>query len=931
MAYRSPSIKSVMSSTSVVGLTPPLPSSSPPPLPSRVNTPYLDNTPRNTADIKCLDFSDDGDDKENRANSSLDPDDDHDETFVERQSSSSGSTASLVSNPGAFLPSTPSCIPLIDESPLVDPIRTFQSASNFSVNSSFTGSHVPDLTRTPALPHIRSRSGNLPMHKLRHASERASFKPLTGNILPTPLSSSSSFSTSFLCSTEKSSSLQKFRYTALWNGALAALRENVAVKRRKRGGFGLLSSAAGNLEIFSGQDATNVLLNYLLEKQSEFTSVEVDRSKAIKLGQNLMNNGYYKPVKKSGGSRSRESRFEDSASKFYLFSEKESASLNKSTSLLSTSSIMAAAEDEDGGVTGFQERRNSMRNRKGRIRHPSDPGTPHSRSSKTVRKRSSNGNLLNIAKLEIDENRKRNGVNCCVSDVTPISSPNKEIGGIVNPAFSTNSTTSTTSIPEEVKEIFGPLKNSVQDSIQRVSSSATRFSRSVFSTSSLRNHGQQLQTKTETQETATPFGLRSSFGKGNRASTENFRAPGKLRRVFSQSDLRGVGSSSSTSLKEEEGPALVTPAVEAEILREAALSRLFTLVDMNILDDVIAAVDVLSASDTLVVSEGLLVPKDDEYDDDDDWNHEVLSRWDSQGSLFPMPVSNSPQKSPEPDTIYHQWLVASSELLEALPPQSPNNRKQHLNSFNNVAFDVETLDERCLRLFQTTSDAVLSCGGSAAGSSKKRQLPILLPPSLTPIYSAISELLCLGRDPGALLASQLLLLLIPSQRRIILLKLLKFMNVAVFNSSIRLLIGKSNTSHVFESFAPVVFGKKHAVQLPDWKAFLGHLVRHAEELKEVPQEIKDAVEDKVNLISLRSTAGAHPSLRRSSRFRRSAVQYCKTIPEESYEEEKVTKTTDALRELFKSIQNDPTMDEETKNKYLEKMLASHPNLFVTQL
>ena len=44
-----------------------------------------------------------------------------------------------------------------------------------------------------------------------------------------------------------------------------------------------------------GQDATNVLLNYLLEKKAEFKSTQVDRSKAVKLGQQLMNNGFYKP------------------------------------------------------------------------------------------------------------------------------------------------------------------------------------------------------------------------------------------------------------------------------------------------------------------------------------------------------------------------------------------------------------------------------------------------------------------------------------------------------------------------------------------------------------------------------------------------------------------------------------------------------------
>ena len=50
-----------------------------------------------------------------------------------------------------------------------------------------------------------------------------------------------------------------------------------------------------NILLLPGQDATNVLLNYLLEKKTEFKSSQVDRSKAVKLGQQLMNNGFYKP------------------------------------------------------------------------------------------------------------------------------------------------------------------------------------------------------------------------------------------------------------------------------------------------------------------------------------------------------------------------------------------------------------------------------------------------------------------------------------------------------------------------------------------------------------------------------------------------------------------------------------------------------------
>ena len=222
------------------------------------------------------------------------------------------------------------------------------------------------------------------------------------------------------------------------------------------------------LLIITGQDATNVLLNYLLEKKAEFTSSDVNRSKAVKLGQQLMNNGYYKPgttrrddedclsllgsgqrrvvssivsipivlflpttVKKSGSTRGRETMvFEDSASKFYLFCEKDAPSASASSSSSSSSTTAApssqsgiSTSEEDVGTSGFECRRNSMRHRKGRVRHPSDPGTPHSRSKNSMRKRRPNGSMLNISKLDIDDVENKNP-----DEITPVNSPTAKVG-----------------------------------------------------------------------------------------------------------------------------------------------------------------------------------------------------------------------------------------------------------------------------------------------------------------------------------------------------------------------------------------------------------------------------------------------------------------------------------------------------------------------
>lgn len=180
----------------------------------------------------------------------------------------SSSSSFTSSQSDAFLPSTPSSIPLIDDSPNVDMTKRSYDVTGASSSASHMASPTPKPFQTPSMPHIRSLStgagggGKLPTIKGRQGIDRsASLKP-TLEILPTPMSSSSSsgastsFSTSMLLtSSQKSSSLHRFRYTTLWNGAVAALKENVAIKRRKKmGGFALLSSATGTMDIFSGRN-----------------------------------------------------------------------------------------------------------------------------------------------------------------------------------------------------------------------------------------------------------------------------------------------------------------------------------------------------------------------------------------------------------------------------------------------------------------------------------------------------------------------------------------------------------------------------------------------------------------------------------------------------------------------------------------------------
>ncbi|WAR09424.1 DEPD7-like protein [Mya arenaria] len=100
-----------------------------------------------------------------------------------------------------------------------------------------------------------------------------------------------------------------FRATKIWNEVIEHLKEKVELKRRRY-------KLRNYDDSFTGTDAVDVVLHYLLSDQDTFCNLS--REKAVKLCQSLMDKKVFKPVGCKSGEDVRHT-FEDSSGKIYHF------------------------------------------------------------------------------------------------------------------------------------------------------------------------------------------------------------------------------------------------------------------------------------------------------------------------------------------------------------------------------------------------------------------------------------------------------------------------------------------------------------------------------------------------------------------------------------------------------------------------------------
>ncbi|ELU18706.1 hypothetical protein CAPTEDRAFT_147246, partial [Capitella teleta] len=103
-----------------------------------------------------------------------------------------------------------------------------------------------------------------------------------------------------------------FRATELWNDLVHNLQSRAVIKRRRihRHKFD---------KCFTGSDAVDIVLNYLLDDQQSYINKKITRENAFKLCQLMLDSCIFEPAQTKNASSEKTVVFEDSSVKFYSF------------------------------------------------------------------------------------------------------------------------------------------------------------------------------------------------------------------------------------------------------------------------------------------------------------------------------------------------------------------------------------------------------------------------------------------------------------------------------------------------------------------------------------------------------------------------------------------------------------------------------------
>ncbi|XP_078662933.1 DEP domain-containing protein 7-like isoform X2 [Branchiostoma floridae x Branchiostoma belcheri] len=201
----------------------------------------------------------------------------------------------------------------------------------------------------------------------------------------------------------------------------------------------------------------------------------------------------------------------------------------------------------------------------------------------------------------------------------------------------------------------------------------------------------------------------------------------------------------------------------------------------------------------------------------------------------------------------------------------------------------------------------------------------LLTNRLFDVHVAVLTLIVKNKLAQAVKALQLVLLLLPSESREELRRLLRFMALSSTNTQLVFHKQCDNRTSIRRAFTkaivrnPVV-GKGQTEQL------VMYMVDNHREIFQIPPDLKEAVEMKIQ--SLRSgvkpediplVAGRNPSL--------PGVGYCKRITIQEYEAQAITETEKALVEMMNGILDHTKMSVKEKQRRLNDFWRHHPKIY----
>ena len=187
------------------------------------------------------------------------------------------------------------------------------------------------------------------------------------------------------------------------------------------------------------------------------------------------------------------------------------------------------------------------------------------------------------------------------------------------------------------------------------------------------------------------------------------------------------------------------------------------------------------------------------------------------------------------------------------------------------------------------------------------------------LYSQVSSQV--PRSPSPTAMFKLLTLLLPPSYRRKLQLLLKFVMKISMNQNLKLDSAVSNKALALETFLEVILRpsniSRHNRELSS--NIVQYFLDHYEQVLTPPQDLRREVEEEVyrGLVTRRLEAGEDPY----------PVTYCEQVTRNQYEENRLTGSQAALKDLLEAILRDEKMERKNKKRKLKKFKEAYPDMW----
>jgi len=184
-----------------------------------------------------------------------------------------------------------------------------------------------------------------------------------------------------------------------------------------------------------------------------------------------------------------------------------------------------------------------------------------------------------------------------------------------------------------------------------------------------------------------------------------------------------------------------------------------------------------------------------------------------------------------------------------------------------------------------------------------------------------SQVTSLPRSPSPTAMFKLLTLLLPPSYRRKLQLLLKFIMKISLNQNLKLDSNASNSSLAIDTFLEVILRPSNLTRHNRELAtnIVQYFLDHYEQVLTPPQDLRREVEEQVyrSLVSRRLEAGEDPY----------PVTYCEQVTRDQYEQNRLSGSQAALKDLLETLLRDEKMERKNKKRKLKKFREAYPDMW----